>query len=114
MKESFWGDRYGQTKLAWQQFFELQSEQQRDRYAVRAVYQRRRNRHQPYRDGYYERDFVTRFGTIRVRFARTREKSFPPVGLRRFQRRAQKVSMLIREAFLRGISRGRWVGWWPC
>jgi transposase-like protein len=104
MKESFWGDLYGQTKLAWQQFFELQSERQRDRYAVRAVYQRRRNRHQPYRNGYYERDFVTRFGTIRLRIARTREKSFLPVGLRRFQRRAEEVSMLIREAFLRGIS----------
>src|SRR5437588_352611 len=30
MKESFWGDLYGQTKLAWQRFFELQSERQRD------------------------------------------------------------------------------------
>src|SRR5438552_15881636 len=33
MKESFWGDLYGQTKLSWQRFFELQSERQRDRYA---------------------------------------------------------------------------------
>ncbi len=57
-----------------------------------------------YRNGYYERDFVTRFGTIRLRIARTREKSFLPVGLRRFQRRAEEVSLLIREAFLRGIS----------
>jgi len=104
MKESFWGDLYGQTKLAWQQFFELQSERQRDRYAVRAVYQRRRNQQQPYRNGYYERDFLARFGTIPLRIARTREKSFLPVGLRRFQRRAEEVSMLIREAFLRGIS----------
>ena len=28
MKESFWGDLYGQTRQAWQQFFELQSERQ--------------------------------------------------------------------------------------
>jgi Transposase, Mutator family len=47
---------------------------------------------------------VTRFGTIRLRIARTRGKSFLLVGLRRFQRRAQEVSLLIREAFLRGIS----------
>jgi putative transposase len=47
---------------------------------------------------------VTRFGTIRLRIARTRGKSFLPVGLRRFQRRAEEVSLLIREAFLRGIS----------
>jgi len=45
---------------------------------------------------------VTRFGTIRLRIARTRGKSFLPVGLRRFQRRAEEVSLLIREAFFAG------------
>ena len=104
IKESFWGDVYGQTKLAWKQFFEADSERQRDRYAVRETYQRRRNRGQPYRNGYYERDFVTRFGTIRLRVARTRGKSFLPRGLEPFQRRAAEVAMLIREAFLRGLS----------
>src|SRR5438876_364142 len=76
MKESFWGDLYGQTKLAWQRFFELQSERQRDRYSGWGRYERRRGRRRVYRNGYYERDFVTRFGTIRLRVARTREKSF--------------------------------------
>ena len=33
MKETFLGDMYGQTKLAWQRFFELQSERQRDRFS---------------------------------------------------------------------------------
>src|SRR5438552_4183888 len=78
MKESFWGDLYGQTKLAWQRFFELQSERQRDRYSGWGRYERRRGRRRVYRNGYYERDFVTRFGTIRLRVARTREKSFLP------------------------------------
>src|SRR5207302_5601873 len=104
MKESFWGDRYGQTRQAWQQFFELQSERQRDRYSGWGRYERRRGKRRDYRNGYYERDFVTRFGTIRLRIARTRGKSFLPVGLRRFQRRAEEVALLIREAFLRGIS----------
>jgi len=104
LKESFWGDLYGQTKLAWQRFFELQSERERDRYSGAGRYERRRGRRRVYRNGYYERDFVTRFGTIRLRIARTRKKSFLPVGLRRFQRRAEEVSLLIREAFLRGIS----------
>jgi putative transposase len=67
-------------------------------------YERRREKRRDYRNGYYERDFVTRFGTIRLRIARTRQKSFLRVGLRRFQRRAEEVSLLIREAFLRGIS----------
>ena len=104
MKESFWGDLYGQTREARQQFFELQSERQRDRFSGWGRYERRRGQRRVYRNGYYERDFVTRFGTIRLRIARTREKSFLPVGLRRFQRRAEEVSLLIREAFLRGIS----------
>jgi putative transposase len=104
LKESFWGDLYGQTRQAWQKFFELESERQRDRFSGWGRYERRTGKRRRYRNGYYERDFVTRFGTIRLRIARTREKSFLPVGLRRFQRRAEEVSLLIREAFLRGIS----------
>ena len=104
MKESFWGDVYGETKRLWKERLEADSRRERDRYTVREVYQRRSNRRQPYRNGYYERDFVTRLGTIRLRVARTRGKSFLPRGLEPFQRRAEDVSMLIREAFLRGIS----------
>ncbi len=72
-EESFWGDVYGETKQAWKRLLEADSLRQRDRYAVRESYQRRRSRREPYRNGYYER-------------------------------RAEDVAMLIREAFLRGIS----------
>ena len=44
------------------------------------------------------------FGTIRLRIARAREKSFLPPGVKRLQRRAPALAMLIREAFLRGLS----------
>ena len=104
MKESFWGDVYGGSKLAWKRLLEEDSRWERDRYAVREAYERRRSRRQTYRNGYYERDFVTRLGTIRLRIARTRGKSFLPRALEPFQRRAPEVAMLIREAFLRGIS----------
>jgi putative transposase len=57
-----------------------------------------------YRNGFYVRDFVTRLGTIRLRIARTRGRNFLPRGLDKFQRRAEDVAILIREAFLRGIS----------
>ena len=33
MTESFWGDLYGQTRQAWQRFFELLSERQRDQFS---------------------------------------------------------------------------------
>ena len=104
MKETFWGDLYGQTKLAWQRFFELQSERQRDRFSGCQRYERGQRKAARYRNGYYERDFVTRFGTLRLRIARARGKSFLPSGLERLQRRAEEVALLIREAFLRGIS----------
>ncbi len=58
-----------------------------------------------YRNGYYERDFVTRFGNDPAAHrAHPRTRTFCRLGWRRFQRRAEEVSMLIREAFLRGIS----------
>src|SRR5260370_1331816 len=104
MKESFWGDVYGHTRLVWKQAVEADSEWERDRLAVGEAYERRRSRRQHYRKGSYERDFVTRLGTIRLRIAGTRGKSFLPRGHHPFQRRAPDVAMLIREAFLRGIS----------
>ena len=103
-KESFWGDLYGQTQLAWKGFFELQSERERDRYSGAGRYEREAKQRKDYRNGYYERDFLTRFGTIRLRIARTRTKNFLPPALERFQRRAPELTMLVREAFLRGLS----------
>lgn len=104
LKETFWGELYGQTKLAWKQFFELESERQRDRFSGCDRYERKQRQPGQYRNGYYERDFVTRFGTIRLRIARARGKSFLPAALQRFQRRADELALLVREAFLRGIS----------
>ncbi len=104
VKEDFWGDVYSKTKLAWKRYFETESQRQRDRYCGFGWYERGGQRKREYRNGYYERDFVTRFGTLRLRIARSRNKNFLPKGLQWFQRRADEVTLLIREAFLRGIS----------
>ena len=45
-----------------------------------------------------------RWVTEALRIARMRRKGFLPEVLKKFQRRAEEVSLLIREAFLRGIS----------
>jgi len=103
VKESFWGDLNGKAQAAMKGLLEAESRRQRDRYLCREAYARRQ-RSSEYRNGYYERDFVTRFGTLRLRIARTRGRAFLPAGLRNFQRRAEEVTLLIREAFLRGIS----------
>ena len=104
LQETFWGDMYGKTKQTWKLFLEEQSRRERDRYLVVDSYERAREKRRGYRNGYYVRDFVTRLGTLRLRIARSRERSFRPPGLERFPRRAAEVMMLIREAFLRGIS----------
>jgi putative transposase len=103
LKESFWGELQGQAQQAAKRLFELLSERQRDLYMVSPRYSRAEQR-QDYRNGYYSRDFVTRFGTLRLRIARTRKKGFLPEVMKKFQRRAEEVALLIREAFLRGIS----------
>jgi putative transposase len=104
LRESFWGDLNERTREAWKKFFEADSERQRDRFAVVDAYERNDAQRRDYRNGYYERDFVTVLGTLRLRIARTRGESFLPAGIEEFQRRAPEVSLLIREAFLRGIS----------
>jgi putative transposase len=112
LQESFWGDLQGQVQRSAKKFFELLSERQRDLYMVSPRYSRPERR-KDYRNGYYSRDFVTCFGTLRLRVARTRKKGFLPAVIKKFQRRAEEVALLIREAFLRGISTrqvGRVVG----
>jgi putative transposase len=104
LADSFWGDLYGKTRVAWKRFWEEQSQRERDRYVGTESHERNEEKRRDYRNGYYERDFVTRLGTLRLRIARARGRSFLPPGLERFQRRAEEVLMLIREAFLRGIS----------
>ena len=112
LKESFWGDVEGEVRKSAKRFFELLSERQRDLYMVSPRHGRSGLR-QDYRNGYYERDLVTRFGALRLRIARCRKRGFLPAVVRKFQRRADEVCLLIREAFLRGISTrqvGRVVG----
>ena len=52
------------------------------------AYERNDEQRRDYRNRYYERDFVTVLGTIRLRIARTRGRRFLPAGLEHFQRRA--------------------------
>src|SRR3984885_2040167 len=102
LQESFWGDLQGRVQQAAQKFFQQLSEQQRDLYMVSRRYQRSESR-KDYRNGYYPRDFVTKFGVLRLRVARSRKRGFPEV-VKKFQRRAAEATLLIREAYLRGIS----------
>lgn len=103
IRDQFWGDLYRHTKEVWRQSLERLSVEARDRHLGVREYERGPRR-ADHRNGFYARDLVTLFGTLRVRIARTRQQAFLPAGLARRQRRAPEVTLLIREAFLRGIS----------
>jgi putative transposase len=104
LQDSFWGDLYGRTKVAWKEFFEAESLRLRNRTLGWDAYERQEATKSDYRNGFYERDFVSPFGNLRLRIARSRKQNFLPAGLKKFQRRDKAVDMLVREAFLRGIS----------
>jgi len=78
---------YGQTQLAWNAFFELQSEREPDRYSGARLLAR----------------FLAPFPTIHLRIARARRIFLLPER-ERFQRRAPELTMLVQEAFVRGLS----------
>ncbi len=67
-------------------------------------YQRNSERH-GYRNGYRERDLLTRWGSLeKLRVPRDRAGEFQPQVLERYQRRQEEVNTAVRELFLRGIS----------
>src|SRR5580704_11238317 len=106
LQESFWGDFQGQTRQRLKELLEKDAEQQMAEYLGLKWYERG-SEQQPrvdYRNGFYERDYVTPLGVIRLRIPRTRQRSFLPRWIGRLERRAPEVAELIRQAFLRGIS----------
>jgi putative transposase len=90
LQESFWGDFQGQQMA---EYLGL-------KWHERAAPAERVD----YRNGFYQRDYVTPLGVIRLRIPRTRLRSFLPRCIGPLQRRSPEVAELIRQAFLRGIS----------
>jgi putative transposase len=106
LQESFWGDFQGQTRQRLKELLEKDAEQQMAEYLGLKWYERG-SEQQPRRDsrnGFYERDYVTALGVIRLRIPRTRLRSFLPRCIGPLERRSPEVAELIRQAFLRGIS----------
>lgn len=105
LQESFWGDFQGQTREMLKKLLETDAEQRMAEYLGLKWHERARPEERvDYRNGFYERDYVTPLGVIRLRIPRTRERSFLPRWIGRLERRAPEVAELIRQAFLRGIS----------
>ncbi len=70
IREQCWGDLTRHMRQSWQDFLSRLSLEARDRYRGVREYERSPARTDA-RNGFYERDFVTRLGTLQVCVART-------------------------------------------
>ncbi len=105
LQESFWGDFQGQTRQRLKELLEKGAEQQMAEYLGLKWHERATPaKRVDYRNGFYERDYVTPLRVIRLRIPRTRLRSFLPRCIESLERRSPEVAELIRQAFLRGIS----------
>jgi len=61
-----------------------------------------------YRNGYYQRDLVTRFGPLeKIPVARDRKGTFKTQLLKRYKRREDKINQQVMQLFIGGISTRR-------
>ena len=106
LQESFWGDFQGRTRETLRKLLEADSEQQMAEYLGLKWHERATGGGPriDYRNGSYEREYVTRFGVLGFRVSRTRLRSFLPRGMGALERRSPEVNEMMRQAFLRGIS----------
>lgn len=106
LQESFWGDMQGRTRELLKKLLETDAEQQMEQYLGLKWHERPAEPAErgDYRNGFYERKFVTVLGALVIRVPRTRKQSFLPRGIEPFQRRASEVAELLRQAYLQGIS----------
>ena len=83
LQESFWRDVYGKTRQEWKHLLEQDSEQAMARYLGLDPYERAKESglRPDSRNGWYERDYSTILGSIRLRVRRTRRRTFLPKGL---------------------------------
>lgn len=78
-------------------------EKERDEYLDNKAYQRD-SRRITYRNGYYERDFTTRIGTLTLRVPRTRDGKFSTELFERYQRNEKALLLTMLEMYINGVS----------
>jgi putative transposase len=105
LQEALWGDLHLATRQWWKEILEADSEARMERYLGLKWYERAaEGPREDSRNGWYERDYSTILGPLRLRIRRTRKRSFLPAGVKSLRRRAPELEQLIKEAFLKGIS----------
>ena len=77
-------------------------EKERDEYLENKAYQRDPNR-STYRNGYYERDYTTKIGTLTL-VPRTRDGKFSTELFERYQRNEKALLATMLEMYVQGVS----------
>src|SRR5215472_5112522 len=103
LQGGFWADLHSQVRRHCNEAIERESMRLREVYLNCQPYERSAERCDQ-RNGFYYRHFQTVFGRLRLKIARSRNRSFLPAVVGLFQRRSAEVTLLVREAFLRGVS----------
>ncbi|WP_105301761.1 IS256 family transposase [Anaerococcus marasmi] len=78
-------------------------EKERDEYLENKAYQRDPNR-STYRNGYYERDYTTKIGTLTLRVPRTRDGKFSTEVFESYQRNEKALLTTMLEMYVQGVS----------
>lgn len=78
-------------------------EQQRDEYIGAGDYERTDTRNS-HRNGYYERSYTTRVGSLNLQVPRTRDGKFSPAIFERYQRHEKALLASMVEMYVSGVS----------
>ena len=78
-------------------------EKQRDEYVQVDDYVRDKER-QSQRNGYYDRSYTTRIGTLELTVPRTRDGQFSPTLFERYQRHEKALLTTMLEMYIQGVS----------
>lgn len=83
--------------------FNTLMEKERDEYLENEAYQRDPKR-STYRNGYYQRDYTTKIGTLTLRVPRTRDGKFSTELFERYQRNEKALILTMLEMYIQGVS----------
>src|SRR5699024_4910769 len=78
-------------------------ENQRTEY-IQATEYERSNQRVSQRNGYYDREWTTRIGSLNLRVPRTRDGEFSPTLFERYQRNEQALLVSMLEMYVSGVS----------
>ncbi len=91
------------TRTILTKVFNKLMEKERDEYLENTAYQRDTSK-TTYRNGYYERDYTTKIGTLTLRVPRTRDGKFSTELFERYKRNEKALLATMLEMYVQGVS----------